>query len=98
MWPGVTSLPDWKPSFPNWKEKNLTDNVPGSTPESTEMLAVRVFVAWAIHQRHSAPMSLTPVRSPASSQGMLVYDPAKRMSAKAALKCDYFRVGSGMKL
>jgi hypothetical protein len=29
---------------------------------------------------------------------MLVYDPAKRMSAKAALKSDYFRLSPGMKL
>ncbi|ORY92785.1 cyclin-dependent kinase 2 [Leucosporidium creatinivorum] len=69
IWPGVTTLPDYKPSFPAWKTKNLGDHVAGSTSESAEMLA-----------------------------GMLVYDPAKRMSAKAALKSDYFRLSPGMKL
>lgn len=28
-WPGVTTLPDWKPSFPSWKAKPLKDCVPG---------------------------------------------------------------------
>lgn len=28
-------------------------------------------------------------------QGMLMYDPAKRMSAKTALKCDYFLLPGG---
>lgn len=69
VWPGVTTLPDYKPSFPNWTVKDLTDNVPGSNAQSVEMLA-----------------------------GMLVYDPAKRMSAKTALKCDYFRLAGDIKL
>ena len=37
----MTSLPDFKPSFPSWHPKDLTSNVAGATPESTEMLAVR---------------------------------------------------------
>ncbi|KAI5478638.1 hypothetical protein MNV49_004780 [Pseudohyphozyma bogoriensis] len=64
MWPGVTSLPDYKSSFPNWHPKELADNVPGLTPEAGEILA-----------------------------GMLAFDPAKRMSAKAALKSEYFQNG-----
>jgi cyclin-dependent kinase len=40
IWPGVTTLPDYKPSFPAWKTKNLGDHVAGSTAESVEMLAV----------------------------------------------------------
>ncbi|KAK4053233.1 Cyclin-dependent kinase catalytic subunit [Microbotryomycetes sp. JL221] len=68
IWPGVTGLPDFKMSFPNWKPKSLLSNINGATNESAELLI-----------------------------GMLQYDPAKRMSAKAALKCDYFGVG-GIKL
>ena len=41
IWPGVTSLPDFKASFPSWHPKDLTSNVAGATHESTEMLAVR---------------------------------------------------------
>lgn len=66
MWPGVTTLPDYKPSFPSWHAKDLADNVPGLTAESGEILA-----------------------------GMLMYDPAKRMSAKTALKSDYFLLPGG---
>ncbi|KAK4697955.1 hypothetical protein P7C70_g8127, partial [Phenoliferia sp. Uapishka_3] len=66
MWPGVTTLPDYKQSFPTWHAKDLSDNVAGCTPESAEMLA-----------------------------GMLMYDPAKRMSARTALKSDYFLLPGG---
>ncbi|GAA6015307.1 hypothetical protein JCM10207_008943 [Rhodosporidiobolus poonsookiae] len=61
VWPGVTSLPDYKSTFPNWHPKDLRDHVAGATDESAELIA-----------------------------GMLAYDPAKRISAKAALQSDYF--------
>ncbi|GAA5915584.1 hypothetical protein JCM6882_006381 [Rhodosporidiobolus microsporus] len=61
VWPGVTSLPDYKSTFPNWHSKDLQDHVTGCTDESAELLI-----------------------------GMLAYDPAKRISAKAALQSDYF--------
>ncbi|GAA6027134.1 hypothetical protein JCM8097_002419 [Rhodosporidiobolus ruineniae] len=72
IWPGVTSLPDYKTTFPNWHAKDLQDHIVGSTDESAELLL-----------------------------GMLAYDPAKRMSAKAALQSDYFLGAerlNGMKL
>ncbi|CEQ39142.1 SPOSA6832_00635, partial [Sporobolomyces salmonicolor] len=69
VWPGVTSLPDYKPTFPNWHAKDLRDHVTGSTDESAELIL-----------------------------GMLAYDPAKRISAKAALQSDYFLGANGMKL
>ncbi|GAA5941478.1 hypothetical protein JCM10213_006098 [Rhodosporidiobolus nylandii] len=61
VWPGVTSLPDYKSTFPNWSAKDLQDHVHGATEESAELIL-----------------------------GMLAYDPAKRISAKAALQSDYF--------
>ena len=45
MWPGVTTLPDYKQSFPTWHAKDLSDNVAGCTPEAAEMLAVRCSLA-----------------------------------------------------
>ncbi|KAM0746290.1 Pkinase-domain-containing protein [Meredithblackwellia eburnea MCA 4105] len=66
VWPGVTSLPDYKTSFPTWYAKDLAENIVGCTPESAELLT-----------------------------GMLMYDPAKRMSAKTALKADYFLLPGG---
>lgn len=125
----MTTLPDYKPSFPAWKTKNLGDHVAGSTAESVEMLAVSSSfptspsLARSENARQSKPFAstrecLSPPFPPRPSvpgvllpdersadaspmlykQGMLVYDPAKRMSAKAALKSDYFRLSPGMKL
>lgn len=44
IWPGVTTLPDYKSSFPSWHAKDLSDNVAGITSTSAEMLAVRLKV------------------------------------------------------
>lgn len=118
----MTTLPDYKSSFPAWKTKNLGDHVAGSTAESVEMLAVSLslsfprsaMVVMAEHPLRArqgvSPLPSSPsadLSRPMSSsltllrfhkQGMLVYDPAKRMSAKAALKSDYFRLSPGMRL
>ncbi|XP_022079981.1 cyclin-dependent kinase 1-like [Acanthaster planci] len=61
-WPGVTELPDYKPTFPNWTTNNLTKSVKTLDPEGMDLL-----------------------------QKMLIYDPAKRISCKAALKHPYLR-------
>jgi len=60
-WPGVTSLPDYKASFPKWKPKDFKELVPDLCPEGQDLL-----------------------------QQMLVFDPAKRISARQALKHPYF--------
>ncbi|CAH1793914.1 unnamed protein product [Owenia fusiformis] len=60
-WPGVTSLPDYKPTFPNWKKNELQT---------------------AVKQLNETGLDLL--------QKMLIYDPAKRISAKAALLHPYF--------
>lgn len=62
IWAGVTSLPDFKPSFPRWSANQLEDKVRGyMTPDGIELL-----------------------------QKMLIFDPAKRISAKQALMHKYF--------
>lgn len=48
VWPGVTTLPDFKPSFPAWRPKNLGSQVSGLTPESAELLEVRAVCALAM--------------------------------------------------
>lgn len=37
-WPRVSELPDWKPTFPTWKPKNLTDCVSGLEPMGVDLL------------------------------------------------------------
>ena len=38
-WPGVTSLPDYKPVFPRWAGKKLSDVVPGVDAGGVDLLA-----------------------------------------------------------
>jgi len=45
VWPGVTTLPDYKSTFPNWHPKELGDHVNGSTDESVELLVVRLQIS-----------------------------------------------------
>lgn len=39
VWPGVTTLPDYKASFPNWHPKDLASQIAGSTDDSVELIA-----------------------------------------------------------
>ncbi|GAA6057603.1 hypothetical protein JCM3770_005407 [Rhodotorula araucariae] len=39
IWPGVTTLPDYKTTFPSWHAKDLQEHITGSTDESAELLA-----------------------------------------------------------
>ena len=57
----MTSLPDYKPTFPNWKSNTL---------------------AQCVKQLDSSGLDLL--------QKTLTYDPATRISAKAALQHPYF--------
>lgn len=38
-WPGVTQLPDYKPTFPQWKALDLADAVKNVTPAALDLLA-----------------------------------------------------------
>jgi cyclin-dependent kinase len=64
-WPGVTSFPDFKPSFPKWVRDESRPLVPGLDMAGLDLL-----------------------------ESMLVYDPAGRISAKAACEHEYFDQGS----
>ena len=61
VWPGVTSYPDFKPSFPKWKRDESAVLCSNLDPLGLELLEM-----------------------------MLVYDPAGRISAKAACNHPYF--------
>ncbi|KAJ9496146.1 Cyclin-dependent kinase catalytic subunit [Exophiala xenobiotica] len=64
-WPGVTSFPDFKTSFPKWRREPTSKMVPSLEPAGLELL-----------------------------DAMLEYDPAHRISAKAACNHPYFAAGS----
>jgi cyclin-dependent kinase len=60
-WPGLSQLPDYKPSFPNWSRQNIQATVPTLDANGIHLL-----------------------------EETLIFDTAKRMSAKRALKHPYF--------
>jgi len=60
-WPGVSTLPDYKASFPKFRGVALNTCVAGLSPEGVDLLGA-----------------------------MLVYEPARRISAKRALVHPYF--------
>jgi cyclin-dependent kinase len=39
VWPGVSSLPDFKTTFPRWERKSLSDLVPGLCEDGLDLLA-----------------------------------------------------------
>ncbi|KAL5482954.1 CDC28 [Sanghuangporus weigelae] len=61
-WPGVSQLPDYKPSFPQWQPQSLSQHLSHLDPAGVDFL-------------HST----------------LIYDTARRISAKRALKHAYFK-------
>ena len=83
-WPGVASLPDYKSTFPQWKKEEWATVVPTLCPQGLDLLSVR---AAAPSPHHPPPEA----HSPGSlSQQMLIFEPAKRISARAALSHPYF--------
>ncbi|KAA8497064.1 Cyclin-dependent kinase 2 [Porphyridium purpureum] len=61
IWQGVRELPDYKPTFPNWPRRPISDTVKGLDEAGTDLLCQ-----------------------------MLVYEPGRRISARAALNHRYF--------
>jgi cyclin-dependent kinase 2 len=39
VWPGVSELPDFKPTFPNWPRRNIGEKVPRLEPLGQDLLA-----------------------------------------------------------
>merc|ERR1711934_834861 len=39
IWPGVSKLPDWKPTFPQWAPKEMSTVVPGLDAQGVDLLA-----------------------------------------------------------
>mmetsp|Transcript_46463 Transcript_46463/g.123308 ORF Transcript_46463/g.123308 Transcript_46463/m.123308 type:complete len:299 (+) Transcript_46463:123-1019(+) len=60
-WPGVTTLPDYKPTFPHWAARPLSEVVSGMDAAGLDLLAQT-----------------------------MVYEPSRRVSAKAAMNARYF--------
>jgi len=61
-WPGLKSLPDYKPVFPNWKPGKAIEVLSALDPYGYDMFS-----------------------------RMMVYEPCRRISAKAALRHGYFQ-------
>lgn len=87
-WPGVSSLPDYKTSFPKWRPQPLSKIVPQLDHVGLDLLSVRLlsiaYVALDCRRRVADRVYLS-VR-----QRMLVYEPSRRISARAAMSHPWF--------
>lgn len=45
LWPGVTSLPDYKTSFPRWTPQDFTKIVPMLNKDGKDLLKVFIHIA-----------------------------------------------------
>uniref|UniRef100_A0A8C2SPR2 cyclin-dependent kinase n=1 Tax=Coturnix japonica TaxID=93934 RepID=A0A8C2SPR2_COTJA len=50
-WPGVTALPDYKPSFPKWARQDLGKVVPPLDEEGRKLLAVSTGLGGTVRQQ-----------------------------------------------
>ncbi|EWC46384.1 cyclin-dependent kinase 1 [Drechslerella stenobrocha 248] len=73
-WPGVTALPDYKPTFPQWDRTSLVDHLKVNRPAGSDSDAESGL--------DQAGLDLL--------EDLLVYDPAARISAKRACNHEYF--------
>jgi hypothetical protein len=42
VWPGVSGLPDYKPTFPQWSRQDIARVVPTLDDQAIDMLKVRI--------------------------------------------------------
>lgn len=47
VWPGVSQLPDFKSSFPQWSQSDLSETITDIDPLGLELLQVRIF-SWRL--------------------------------------------------
>ncbi|RRT85767.1 hypothetical protein B296_00008176 [Ensete ventricosum] len=86
IWPGVTSLPDFKSAFPKWLPKDLTTVVPNVEAAGIDLLSERfAFVSQLMWPISNLLITIF------GSQKMLHLDPSKRITARQALEHDYFK-------
>lgn len=53
VWPGVSGLPDYKPTFPQWSRQELARIVPTLDDAGIDLLKVHYFVAVCSVRAHA---------------------------------------------
>ena len=82
-WPGVSSLQDYKSTFPKWKPQNLKNIFLDKLDDAgLDLIQVKTSIVTIIINIHHVNLL----------QKMLVYCPPKRLSAMQCLKHHYFKV------
>lgn len=91
-WPGVSSLPDWRNNFPTWKENVLKALVPGMSEggSGNGNVAGSGSTNGNVAGNGNKTGTCAHPHGLDLLQKMLIYDPNKRISAKAALIHPYF--------
>lgn len=53
LWPGVTELPDFKPTFPRWSARSLTQILPKLGDDGRELLLVYTLHLTSFYSHHN---------------------------------------------
>ncbi|KAK2654356.1 hypothetical protein Ddye_014212 [Dipteronia dyeriana] len=92
-WPGVFSLPDFRPFFPLRFPKDLATFVPNLDPAGVDLLSVSLYkTIICIWVGISISNTDEVVYWIFVYQKMLCMDPKKRITAKSALEHEYFKI------
>ncbi|RWV87148.1 hypothetical protein GW17_00050892 [Ensete ventricosum] len=82
-WPGVTSLPDFKSSFPRWPSKNLfLKKLPAVYLSVPPLPVLRGYVWCKLYSTANIQLFV---------QKMLYLEPGRRITARKALEHEYFK-------
>ncbi|RRT58593.1 hypothetical protein B296_00032301 [Ensete ventricosum] len=82
-WPGVTSLPDFKSSFPRWPSKNLfLKKLPAVYLSVPPLPVLRGYVCCKLYSTANIQLFV---------QKMLYLEPGRRITARKALEHEYFK-------
>lgn len=67
MWPGVSELPEFSPTFPKWPQQQLGRYVKRLSPEGVDLLSVR----GALRAGATDPLSRSYIHHPLSENAHL---------------------------
>lgn len=94
-WPGLSQLPDYKPTFPHWGGQELTETVPGLDDDGLDLLRVSFALPAAAPHCTDAAASNCSSTTPRSASLVRrsrahVALPANSLLAKRAMIHPYF--------
>lgn len=90
-WPGVSSLREYKATFPNWSVNNLASHAKNIDDQGMDLLQVSYCVFLMYYTQAIARyIVIESFLLLLFFKEMLIYNPEKRISARNALKHPFF--------